>query len=273
MYFCNMKLRTIYIFIIISIILGLGTSCNKYQKILKKGDLETKYETTFKLYEKGDYITALQFLDELIPLYRGNEKLQKLMYIYPYSYYKNGDFMVAAYHFKQYSKLYPNTVEAQECDYMSAYCSYMDSPPASLEQTNTHKAIRDLQLFINKYPKSEKISKCNELIDELRDKLSKKDFNIAKMYYNIESYNAASIAFNNLIKEYPDTQYKEEAMFYLVQNYYEYASRSTEARKKERYFSAIESHQKLLENFPESKYLKETENIAKMAERQIEKIK
>jgi outer membrane protein assembly factor BamD len=268
-----MKLKTSYIAILLSAIIFLGTSCNKYQKILKKGDLEQKYETAFKLYEKGDYITALQFLDELIPLYRGSEKLQKLMYIYPYSYYKNGDFMVASYHFKQYSRLFPNTPEAEECDYMSAYCSYMDSPPSSLEQTNTHKAIKDLQIFINKYPNSERIAKCNELIDELRDKLSRKDFNIAKMYFHIESYSAASIAFNNLIKEYPDTKHKEEAMYYLVKNYYQFATKSTEARKKERFYSAIEAHSKLKENFPESSFLKETENIAKSAERQIERIK
>ena len=273
MYFCTMKLKIRYITILLSAILFLSTSCNKYQKILKKGDLDQKYETALKLYEKGDYITALQFLDELIPLYRGSEKLQKLLYIYPYSYYKNGDFMIASYHFKQFSKLYPNTPEAEECEYMSAYCSYMDSPPSSLEQTNTTKAIRDLQSFVNKYPNSERIAKCNELIDELRDKLSRKDFNIAKMYFHIESYSAASIAFNNLIKDYPDTQYKEEAMYYLVRNYYEYASRSTEARKKERYFSAIEAHLKLKENFPNSSFLKETENISKSAERQIEKIK
>jgi outer membrane protein assembly factor BamD len=268
-----MKLKISYITILISAIFLFGTSCNKYQKILKKGDLETKYETAIKLYEKGDYITALQFLDELIPLYRGSDKLQKLMYIYPYCYYKNGDYMIASYHFKQYARLFPNTPEAEECDYMSAYCSYMDSPPSSLEQTNTHKAIRDLQAFVNKYPNSERIAKCNELIDELRDKLSRKDFNIAKMYFHIESYSAASIAFNNLIKEYPDTKYKEEAMYYLVKNYYQYASRSTDAKKKERFYKAIESHAKLRENFPESAYLRETENIAKNAERQIERIK
>lgn len=260
------------VYISLLILAVLISSCNKYQKILKNGDLELKYQTAFKLYEKEDYITTLQYLDELIPLYRGSDKLSKLMYIYPFCYLKNGDYLVAAYHFKQYARLYQGTPEAEECDYMAAFCSYLDSPPPSLEQTNTSVAISELQLFINKYPKSEKVSKCNELIDELRDKMSKKDFDIAKLYYNIESYNAASIALNNLIKDYPDTKYREEAFYYLVKNYYEYAIRSTDTKKRERFQKAIDAHQKLIENYPQSKFIKESENIAKLSQKQIEKI-
>ncbi len=272
MYFCNMqRIQRLFIISILLLVI-LVSSCNRYQKILKKGDLELKYQTAFKLYEKEDYITTLQFLDELIPLYRGSDKLAKLMYIYPYCYMKNGDYMVAAYHFRQYARLFQGTPEAEECDYMAAYCSYLDSPPPSLEQENTTVAISELQLFVNKYPKSEKVAKCNELIDELRAKLSKKDFDIAKLYFNIESYNAASIAFNNLIKDYPDTKYREEASFYLVKNYYEYAIRSTDKKKKERFQKAIEANKKLIENFPQSKFIKESEEIAKMSQKQIEKI-
>lgn len=261
-----------YFIVVLFLMVIVVSSCNKYQKILKKGDVELKYQTALKLYEKEDYITTLQFLDELIPLYRGSDKLSKLMYLYPYCYLKNGDYSVAAYHFKQYARLFQGSPEAEECDFMGAYCSYLESPPPSLEQTNTAIAISELQLFINKYPKSERIGKCNELIDELRAKMSKKDFDIAKLYFNIESYNAASIAFNNLIKDYPDTKYREEAFFYLVKNYYEYAVRSTDSKKKERFQKSIEAHKKLIENYPQSIYAKESESIAKMSQKQIDKI-
>lgn len=254
------------------VIIAISFSCNKYQKILKKGDMNEKYETVFKIYEKKDYITALQFLDELIPLYRGSEKMQKLMNLYPWCYYHNGDYMLASYHFKQYARLFPNAQDTEEAEYMVAYCSYLDSAPFSLDQTNTHTAIGDLQLFINKYPKSERVAQCNELMDELREKLARKDFELAKLYFNIESYNAAAIAFNNLLKDYPETKHREEAFFYLVKNYYIYANKSTEAKKVERYRESIEYFQKLNESFPESEYVKEAESIAKASRKNIERI-
>ena len=137
---CNRKKLIIIIFLFAASFVG----CNKYQKILKKADKETKYNTAMELYQKEDFISCLQFLDEIIPLYRGTERSQKLYYMYPNCYYKNGDYIMAAYHFKNFVKLFPNAPEVEEAYFLSAYCAYLDSPEASLEQSSTSIAIEGI---------------------------------------------------------------------------------------------------------------------------------
>ena len=112
-----------------------------------------------------------QLLDELIVLYRGTSKLDTLYYLYAQTYYKQGEFIVASYHLKYYAKTFPKSPQAEECLYLSAYCKYLDSPPANLDQYSTDAAIKDMQMFINMYPNSPKVEEANRVMDELRLKL------------------------------------------------------------------------------------------------------
>ncbi len=148
---------------------------------------------------------------------------------------------------------------------------YLDSPKYSLDQTNTYDALKELQLFINMYPNSDKRDECNQLIDDLRFKLQTKDFEIAKLYYKMEDYIAAITAFENILKDYPDTDYKEDIFYYVILSYYHYAELSVLSKKKERYQAAIDAYEKFNTFFPNSKYQKEVVVIQKNAK--TEKLK
>ena len=249
------------IFFLFLVSLVIITSCSKYQKLLKSTDSEMKYEAAIDYYEKGDYYRSLQLFDQLVVIIRGTKKAENLFYYYAYCYYHQEDYISASYYFKRYAKNYPNGDKAEECIYMSAYCTYLDSPKYNLDQTNTYNAIIELQLFINMYPNSERIADCNELIDKLREKLEIKYFEIAKLYYKMGDYKAAIFSFENIIKDFPDTQYKEVILLYILKSYYNYALNSIESKKFERYSSAVESYNNLIYLFPESKFLEDASNI------------
>jgi len=59
------------------------------------------------------------------------------------------------------------------------------------------------------------MQKCNELIDELRNRLARKYFDLAVLYYRISSYNAAIISFNNLLKNILKRLIEKNQCFFL----------------------------------------------------------
>lgn len=253
-------IRKIAYFLIFFIVIQL-LGCSKYQKALKGSDNEKKYELAMAYYEKGDYLRALQLFDQLMPIVRGTDKSEKIHYAYAYCYFNQEDYILASYYFKQFVKNFPSSELAEECYFKSAYCMYLDSPKSSLDQTNTYDALKELQLFINMYPNSERREECNQLIDNLRFKLQTKAYDIAKLYYKMEDYVAALTAFENLLKDYPDTEYKEDILYYKILCYYHYAELSVESKKKERYQSTIDAYEKFNTFFPESEYQKEVISI------------
>ncbi len=242
--------------LLIAGLLAVNFGCKSYSKTLKSANNELKYETGVDLYEKGDFNKAIQFFDILRAVYRGTEKGEKLTYYSANCYFQLKDYNIAAYYYKQYFQMYPRGEKAEEATFMSAYCNYLQSPRTSLDQTSTYMALSELQLFIDMYPKSPKVEESNRLMDDLRAKLETKSYNISKLFYRMRDYQAAITSFENLLDDYPDTDYKEEVLFYITMAYYEYAEKSIFSKKTERYEKTIESFNNLLYLYPESKYLK-----------------
>jgi len=158
------------------LILAVGSCKSKFEKLRASNDNAKKYKEAIRLYNKRDYSKALELFDVLVTRYRGQEQAEDLYYYYAYTNYKLRDYTSARYHFKTFADTYPTSSRAEECRFMAAYCYYLDSPIFSLDQTNTQSAIDALQLFINLYPKSDRVAEASKLIQNLRDKLEEKSY-------------------------------------------------------------------------------------------------
>ncbi|MBL7915692.1 MAG: outer membrane protein assembly factor BamD [Bacteroidia bacterium] len=237
------------------------SSCSKFSKIQKSTDMEAKYQAAVKYYEKKSYFQALQLFEELITVFRGTNRAEETYFYYAQCYFETGDYTIAAYHFNNFNQTFPGSAKAEEALFKNAYCYYLDSPVSSLDQKNTLDAIRQFQLFVNRYPQSDKVQNCNQLIDELRLKLETKEFNNAKLYFKTGQNKAALTAFQNVIKSYPSSIYKEECLYYAFRSAYLYANQSIDSKKAERYKYAIESYYKLIDAFPSGKFNRDAEKI------------
>ncbi|KAA3648889.1 MAG: outer membrane protein assembly factor BamD [Bacteroidetes bacterium] len=261
-----------YILIFVFLIASILMSCSEYQKVLKSPNLDYKYTKTVEYYNEGEYLKALPLLEELIPLYRGTDKGQEIYYYYCYSNYYLDFLITAAYHFKKYAETYTTSKYAEDALFMSAYCNYLDSPEPTLDQKPTYKALDELQLFVNAYPKSPLVDSANQLVDELRFKLEVKSFNNSKQYYKIRKYNSAVNSLNNTLEEYPGTIYAEEIKLLILKSYYYLALNSVEEKKRERFDKGIEAYYDFIDNFAEGKSINEAEEIYAKIIREREKL-
>lgn len=255
------------------LLIALVSSCkSKFEKLRASNNIAMKYQEAVKLYEKKKYSKAVILFEDLMTRYRGQAEAEDLYYYTAYTNYRLRDYTSARFHFKNFATTYPNSVRAEECRFMSAYCFYVDSPRPSLDQENTRKAIDELQLFINLYPDGERAEEAGGLIQNLRDKLEQKAFANAKLYYDMgqpDDYRAAVIAFESMLRQYPDTRYAEEIEFLILKSQYLFAQNSMPYRQEARYNEAIDYYQSFVESYPKSKFKKEADDIRSSAEKQI----
>lgn len=233
----------------------------RFQKLLKSSDYEEKYAMALEFYNRQDYNRALQLMDQIVPIFKGTAKAQELEFMYAMSYFKQSDFILASYYFKRYYKNYPTSDKAEDALFYSAYCNYMDSPRPSLDQESTKVAIQEMKLFMSRFPESEKYKQAEDIVNELEAKLEKKEYDIAKQYFKMEDYNAAITAFKTYLKNHPDSQFREDVMFYILKSYYDYALLSFSAKQEDRFTKAIGSYVDLLALYPETKYKKEADKM------------
>ena len=234
---------------------------------------DMNYAKALKYYENGQYLSAARIFEELYPLSLGTPTADTLLFLFADCYYKNKDYELAAFHFKDYARHYPGTEKAEEAHYMCVKSVFEVSPIYSLDQSSTLYAIDEMDLFIKSYPRSKHVDECNEMLDILREKLAQKDFEIAKLYYNTDNYQAAQIAVKNFLKEYPNSKYAHEAVYILVKNNHEYAKKSVNKKKRERFQACIDAFKIMQAQYPNSGFYMDAKKLADDAQDQINKIK
>lgn len=248
---------------IIGIFLLLLTACDPYQKLLKSSDYELKYQKAKEYYNAGKFDRAIPLLEELLTVYKGTKDVEKMYYFYAYSHLCLQDYEMASFYFKNFTEYYPKSQYTEEANYLVAYAAYKMSPEIPLDQTPTRKAMESFQFFINQYPYSTKIDQANVYITELRQKLEQKGYNSANLYLKMERYKAAMYAFQSLLNDFPDTPRKEEIIYLTIKSGYLYATHSIESKKQERYEEVLKTYYTLIDEYPNSKYLKDAERIFK----------
>lgn len=219
----------------------LLVSCSEYQKVLKEAEPGEKYALAEQLYNeaqaedsKKKYRKALRLFEQIVPQYRGKPQGEKVTFLFADTYYQLNDHYLAGYQFERFTQAYPNSEKIEEATFKSAKSYYELSPRYDLDQTETYKAIEELQKYIDAFPNGEYLAEANELATELRVKLEKKAFEIAKQYHHTSSYKAAIVAFSNFISEYPGSPFREAAFYYRFDSAYELAINSYEVLMEER---------------------------------------
>ncbi|TYP99379.1 Beta-barrel assembly machine subunit BamD [Tenacibaculum adriaticum] len=259
------------------VIILVLTSCGEYQKVLNRGTTEDQYKMAVKMYEANKYSKALRLFEKITPSYRGKPQMERIQYMVANSNFNEKNYSLAGYYFDRFSQNYPKSSKKEEADFLSALSYYKASPRFSLDPTDTDKALNSFQTFIDAYPNSTRMDEANKYYKELRYKLEKKSFEIAKTYYHTadydsRNYRAAIVAFDNLLEDYLGTSFKEEALYYRLKAAHDYVLKSTKRRKEQRIKDAIKAYEKLKRNFPKSKFMEDSDKMLATLQKEEEQL-
>ena len=265
------------------------TSCGEYNKVLKSTDYEYKYEAAKSYFGKGQYNKASTLLEELITILKGTENAQESLYMLAMSYYNQGDYVTASHYFTTYYNTYPNGTYTELARFHSGKALFLDTPEPRLDQSSTYSAMSELQMFMEYFPNSPRKTEAQLMIFGLQDKLVMKDYLSAKLYYDLGTYtgNASQTAdlkingnnylacittAQNILKDYPYTAMREEVAILLLRAKYKLGSESVLEKKEERMRETIDEYYAFKNEYPESKYIKEVENIYKDASKYVKEL-
>jgi len=244
----------------------------EFEKIRASGDTELLLKKAFEYYEKEEWNKAQTLFELVIGAYKGRTEAEKAYFYYAYTQYHQGKNILAAYYFKNFSNTFPNSQYREESDFMEGYSHYQLSPSFRLDQTYTEKAIDAFQLFVNTYPTSSRVEKCNNLIDEMRLKLEKKAFGEGQLYYNLRQYQSATQSFENLLRDFPDSPNAEQVRYLIIKSCYNLAENSIFTKQTERYELAVKNSENFLAKHPESPRKNEVESIFENSRKKIKSL-
>ena len=249
-------------------------SCGEYQAILKSTDYNLKYEKAKEYYENEEYEKAATLLEEVVPIFKGTSISEESIYLQAMTYFRQGDYTYAEHYFNQIIRTYPNHEKIRNCYFNKAYCYYMQSANAKLDQTTTKKAIEAFAIFMEFYPNESITKEAHTYIDELQDKLAYKAFLNAKLYYDLGSYlgnnyESAIITANNCIKNFPGNVHSEKLSFLILSASLILAENSIDEKMDERYRTVIDEYHSFMNDYPDTKLKKKADDIYDKAQKYL----
>ena len=260
-----------------NLILAIMTLCavcackSQYEMLLNSNDVESKYEAAFMYFNSGKYAKAASLFESLSILTDGTERDDTVKYYWGLSNYKAKDYYTADANFESFVESYPRSPFAQEARYLRLDCLFMQTLRYELDQTPTYKALDAIYEFIRDYPDDANVANCRSMSEDLEERLDRKAYEAAKLYYTIEDYRAATYALKLVIKEDADNIYREDIMYYVVLSSYKYALNSVSEKQRERYMDFADEYFTFVTEFPESSYRRELDALSNKVNKILER--
>jgi len=262
-----MKLR---ILVFAAVIIAAFTSCkSQYEMLLNSNDADLKYEAAFQYFNEGKFSKAGSLFESLSVLTNGTERDDTVRYYWGLSNYKFKDYYTAETNFANFLENYPRSPFSSEARYLRLDCLYRSTLRYELDQAPTYKAITEISEYMIEFPRTPHMQACKDMLLDLNERLDKKAYEGAKLYYRMEDYKASRVAFRNVLKDDADNIYREDILYYIAMSSYNYAHNSIPSKRKERYLTFIDDYYNFIGEIPESHYRKELDAVYRKAQKAL----
>ena len=216
-------MRYIYILFILFFI-----GCSNGKLDYESSDL--RYEEAMKLFSQEKYLKAKEQFKYMIFNNPGSKNALDSQFYLAECFYLLEEYDQASKEYEKYISMSQDSDLVKKSKFLAAKCYYELSLSYYKDQTDTKYAISKIQNFIEQYSDNKQniilhnkeidlLENSNDMIDELRLRLAKKDLESGKLYIRLRKYNAALTYFNSILLEYYDTEYNDDAIYSSVLTY------------------------------------------------------
>lgn len=156
--------------------------------------------------------------------------------------------VLAANEYREFLTFYPTNPRADFAQYRLgvAYAEQMLAPDR--DQSATRDVIKELQLFVDRYPNSSLMPEARKLMRDAKDRLSEASFLVGRHYYRVRWYPGAIDRFREILKNDPEYTRRDAVYYYLAESLR--ADTKPESRAE-----ALAYYERLLKEFEKSEYL------------------
>ena len=246
------------------------TSCkSEYEALLNSNDVDSKYKAAFDYFNHGKFNKAAQLFESLAILTNGTDRDDTVQYYWGMSNYRYKDYYTAETNFAKFLQNFPRSPFAEEAAFLRIDCLYRSTLRYELDQVPSYNAINVISQYMVENPRSTHYPICSRMLEELNNRLDKKAYENALLYYRMADYKAARDAFKNILKDDAENVYREEILYYIAKSSYKFAQLSVESKQKERYLTFVDDYYNFIGENPDSPFKREMDVLFRRSQKAL----
>jgi outer membrane protein assembly factor BamD len=157
----------------------------------------------------------------------------------------DANLVLAENEFKEFITFYPTNARVDYAQYKLAMTHYRRMKAPERDQTETKAAVREFEVFFDRYPNSMLTPEVREKWREARSRLSEASYKVGLYYYRARWYPGAIDRFKEVLKDDPGYPGRDAVYYYLAES----------LLKTEKKAEAVPYYDRLVKEFERSAYL------------------
>ena len=180
-------------------------------------EIATAYNEAYKALEENDpYFAAKRFLEAEL-LFPQSKWAARSALMAAYSFYMQNYYEEALSNLERYIKTYPNDEDLAYANYLIAMCYYETIEDEKRDSGPLLKARDQFKLVLKEYPGTDFAIDAKFKLQLIQDILASKEMYLGRHYIKKGKWIAAINRFKNIVDNYEQTIFIEEALHRLVE--------------------------------------------------------
>jgi outer membrane protein assembly factor BamD len=151
--------------------------------------------------------------------------------------------------FREFLTYFPTHLRADYAQFKIGLAHYLQMRGPERDQTETKEAVKEFELFVERYPNSALMNEVKAKLRESRDRLSESEYRVGLYYYRARWYPGAIDRFKALLKVDPEFTNRDAVYFYLAESLV----------KSDKKAEALPYYERLVKEFQSSEFLEQAQ--------------
>lgn len=220
----RLSVRLIFLFVPVFLLL-INCSGKENEKIkLETKDIEEQmieaYQNGLKALEEGDVLFAAKNFNIVEKIYPQSIWAPKSILMAAYAYYSQDYYNDAISELERFLKNHPENPNYPYAYFLLATCYYELIVDEKKDLSSLQNSKKYYKILIKDYPNTDFALDAKYKLDLIDNVLASKEIYIGKYYLTRSKWIPALNRFKNVVDNYSQTEYVEEALHRLVEVYY-----------------------------------------------------
>jgi len=157
--------------------------------------------------------------------------------------------LLAANEFREFLTFYPTHARADyaQLNLARSFTEQMLAPER--DQSSTKDAVKEIEVFLQRFPNSSLMPEARKLEREAKDRLSEANYKVGFYYFRAKWYPGAIDRFKDVLSTDPAFTNRDAVYYHLAESLY----------RTDKKAEALPYYERLLREFEKSQYLEETQ--------------
>lgn len=176
------------------------------------GPPDAVYEWAMDRYEAGEYGAAVSGFRAFTTRNPVHPKADSAQFLMAEAMLEQGQPLQAGQEFRQMALTRPGSPLADEAQFGACRAYWEASPDIHHGQSETQTAVEECGRLSEFFPESDLVPRAEEIIEKAREKLARKQYRIARHYFDDDFYESANIYLEIVLQQYPEASIVPEVL-------------------------------------------------------------